>query len=224
MSTTLTTDLGQVREVARPAPTRALAVRRGFLIASPVLAGVFATVGAYADPAVTLSGAQLYELYADNPGPLQIKSLALHWAYAFWFAPALLVAPYVRQRGAWLANLTAAVGFVGMTTLPGMLMADWYDSAIGQAFGVAGNLAVEGLLDAMWGVPVMTMPGLVGLVLVLPLTALTLLRARLVRWWALAAVVAGFAVFLGSGITWWGCAIMTGCFAVFAYALARGTR
>lgn len=45
-----------------------------------------------------------------------------------------------------------------------------------------------------------------------------------VRWWALAAVVAGFAAFIGSAVTWWGCAIMTACFTVFAYALARATR
>jgi hypothetical protein len=204
--------------------SRALGARRGFLVASPVLAGLFAVVGAYADPAAGISGAEMQALYAANPGPLQFKSLGFHWSYAFWFVPALLIAPYVRGKGAWLANVTAVIGFVGLSTMPGLLMADWFDSAIGQAVGAEGYAAVTERLDAMWGVPVMILPGTISLALALPLTAITLMRAGLVRWWALAAVVAGFAAFMGSSVMWWGCAIMTVSFAVFAYALARATR
>lgn len=223
-TTTVDRHLDTVAPSSTGAPTQALSARRGFLVAAPVLAGALAVVGAYADPAAGISGAEMQAIYAANPEPLQFKSLGFHWAYAFWFVPALLIAPYVRGRGAWLANVTAFVGFVGISTLPGMLMYDWFDSAIGQAFGAEGHAAVVERLNDMWGVPVMTLPGTICLVLALPLTAITLLRAGLVRWWALAAVVAGFAAFMGSGVTWWGCAIMSACFAVFAYALARATR
>lgn len=213
---------------ARPGATpphhaRALAVRRGFLVAAPVLAGLFATVGAYADPAVGLEGRRLYELYAENPEPLQVKSLALHWAYAFWMLPALLVLPYVRGRGAWLANLTALVGFAGATTLPGLLFIDWYDSAIGQLYGADGAEAVNGVMETMWGVPVFTLPGIVGLLLALPLTTATLWRARLAPWWGLAAAVAAFLAFALSGVTWWGCLVATGFLAAVAVALAQAT-
>jgi hypothetical protein len=203
--------------------TSALAARRWFLVASPVLAGLFAVLGAYADPAAGSEGATLWRLYADNPEPLQLKSLGLHWSYAFWMIPAILVAPYVRGRGAWLANVTAFVGFVGVTTLPGLLFSDWYDSAVGQAYGVEGNEAVNEIMNGMWGVPVFTLPGVLGLVLALPLTAITLWRAGLVRWWAFAAVLAGFLAFTLSMVTWWGCAITTVCFTVFSVALARAT-
>ena len=209
---------------AQATPTRALSVRRWFLIVSPVLAGLFAVVGAYADPAVALEGPELWRLYAANPEALQFKSLGFHWSYAFWFVPALLIAPYVRGRGAWLANVTAAVGFVGMTTLPGLLFSDWYDSAIGQEFGVEGNVAVNAQMESMWGIPIFTTPGVVGLLLALPLTALTLWRAGLARWWVIVPVAAGYAAFIGSGITWWGCALMTLCFTAFAVLLARATR
>jgi hypothetical protein len=224
-TTTVDRDLPTAALSGTGAPrTRALSARRGFLVASPVLAGLLAVVGAYADPAAGLSGPEMQAIYAANPGPLQFKSLGFHWAYAFWFVPALLIAPYVRGKGAWLANITAVIGFVGISTLPGMLLSDWFESAIGQAFGPEGNVAVMAQLDQMWGVPVMTLPGMVCLVLALPLTAVTLMRAGLARWWALAAVVAGFAAFMGSGVTWWGCTAMTGLFAIFAYALARATR
>jgi hypothetical protein len=201
----------------------ALSVRRWFLVSAPVLAGLFAVVGAYADPAVGLDGKKLFQLYADNPEPLQWKSLGLHWSYAFWMAPALLIAPYVRGRGAWFANVTAFVGFAGMTTLPGLLFSDWYDSAIGQNFGAEGAERVQETMQAMWGIPVFTTPGLVGLMLSLPLAALTLWRAGRAPWWGLAAAVAAFLAFGASGVTWWGCAISTGFLAIVSVALHRAT-
>jgi hypothetical protein len=205
--------------------SRALAVRRGFLIASPVLAGLFAFVGAYADPAAGISGQRMFEIYIANPEPLQFKSLGYHWAYAFWIAPALLVAGYVKGKGAWLANVAAFVGFVGMTTLPGLLFVDWYDSAIGQMHGLDGLTAVhDHMNETMWGVMPFTMPGIVGLFLALPLATIALWRGGVVRWWAFVAVVAGTAAFMLSSAMWWGCVITTACFTVFAVALAKGTR
>ena len=226
MTTTVHPDAEQT-VAARPpqtTPTKALSARRWFLVSSPVLAGLFAVGAAYADPAVGLEGPELWSLYAANPEALQFKSLGFHWSYAFWFVPALLIAPYVRGRGAWLANVTAAIGFVGMTTLPGLLFVDWYDSAVGQLYGVEGNVAVTERMETMWAIPVFTTPGVVGLFLALPLTALTLWRAGLARWWVLVPIVAGYAAFIGSGITWWGCALMTVCFAAFSVLLARATR
>lgn len=215
---------GRRTQAAPGRVARALGARRWFLVAAPILAGVFATLGAYADPGAGLSGEAMWGVYAAEPDALQVKSLAFHWSYAFWIAPALLIAPYVRSRGAWLANVTALVGFVGMTTMPGLLLSDWFDSAIGQLYGVEGTASVNQLMaDTMWGVPLFTLPGLVGLVLALPLTALTLWRAGLARWWALLPVLAGFAAFTFSGVTWWGCALATAFFAVFAGVLHRAT-
>jgi hypothetical protein len=205
--------------------TRALSVRRGFLVAAPVLAGLFAIVGAVADPAAGISGHEMYKLYAENPAPLQFKSLGFHWSYAFWIGTALMIAPYVRAKGAWVANVAALLGFVGMTTLPGLLAVDWYDSALGQLYGVGAVERVHDHMDAtMWGIPVFMTPGMLGLMLALPLAAIALLRAGLVRWWAVAAVVAAFVAFLGSNVTPWGCVLTTVFLSVFAFALARATR
>ena len=56
---------------AAPSRTTGRSLRRGFLIAAPVLAGGFAIVGSAADPAVGESGRELWEKYAANPEPLQ---------------------------------------------------------------------------------------------------------------------------------------------------------
>jgi len=206
-----------------PTETRALAARRWFLVACPVLAGLFAILGAANDPAVGRDGSRLYELYAANPEPLQLKSLGFHWAYAFWIAPSLLLASYIRARGAWIANVAAVLGFAGISTLPGLLFIDWYDSAIGQVAGPETTEEVARTMEAMWGIPLFVIPGMVGFLLALPIAALAAWRGGVVSWWGVLAVFAGYAGFIFSNVTWWGCAITTVFFTVFAYAIARGT-
>ena len=224
--TTLTASPVPVQEAEQPRRSRALSVRRGFLIASPVLAGIFAIVGAAADPAAGISGTKMFEIYTANPEALQFKSLGFHWSYAFWIIPAFMAAAYVRGRGAWLANIAALLGFVGMTTLPGLLFIDWYDSAIGQVHGGAEAVVAvqDKMSETMWGIPWFTTPGILGLMVALPLATIALWRGGVVRWWAFVAVLAGQAAFMFSNVMWWGCAITTVCFTVFAIGLERGTR
>ncbi len=198
--------------------------RRWFLVAAPLLAGLFVTMGALGDPAVGQDGRVLYEAYAANPDPLQFKSVGFHFGYAFWIVPAILLAAYVRDRGIWIANVAAFLGWLGISTLPGLLMIDYYDSAIGQVAGVDTTLRVQEVMETMWGVPVIVMPGIVGFVLALPLAAVAAWRAGLVKWWAPVAVICGFLAFMLSGVTPWGTAITTVFFTLFAYSLWRGTR
>ena len=205
--------------------SRALAVRRALLVASPVLAGLFCLVGAIADPASGLSGDKMTRIYIDNPDPLQWKSTGYHWGYAFWIGTALMVAPVVKGRGAWLATIAAVIGFAGMVTLPGMLISDWYQAAIGHAYGAAGVERVEDhMISTMWGLKGFMVTGFPGLAFALPLAAAGLWRARLVRWWSFAAVVAAFVVFMMSMATWWGAALTAVCLAVFAFSLVGATR
>jgi hypothetical protein len=199
-------------------------MRRWFLIASPVLAGLFAIVGAASDPTAGIAGRELYQLYADNPGPLQFKTLGLHWSFAFFGVPALFVAAYVRGRGAWLANIAAVVGFIGMSTLPGLVFIDFYDSAIGELYGADGAVAVSDKMDSMWGVAAFAAPAAPGLILGFLLAIGALWRAGLVRWWAFAAGLAGCVALYGSNVRWWGCVAMTVFFAVVAVALAKATK
>ena len=164
-------------------------------------------------------------IYIDNPDPLQWKSTGYHWGYAFWIGTALMVAPLVKGRGAWLATIAAVIGFAGMVTLPGMLISDWYQAAIGHAYGAAGVERVEDhMISTMWGLKGFMVTGFPGLAFALPLAAAGLWRARLVRWWSFAAVVAAFVVFMMSMATWWGAALTAVCLAVFAFSLVGATR
>jgi hypothetical protein len=204
--------------------SKALQVRRGLIVAMPVLAGIFLVVGAAADPAAGIAGARMNEIYIDNPDALQWKSTGYHWAYALMITPAMLLAGYVRGRGAWIANIAAVIGFLGATTLPGMLMSDWYVAGIGHFYGLEGVQSVEDHMFAtMWGVKGFVIPGMVGFMLALPLATIALWRARLVRWWAFAAVLGAYAAFLVSGARVWGAAISLVLLCVFAFAIARAS-
>jgi hypothetical protein len=205
--------------------SKALAVRRGLLIAMPVLAGAFLVLGAAADPASGIAGAKMNEIYINHPDALQWKSTGYHWAYAFMIAPAMLLAAYVRGRGAWLANIAAVIGFLGATTLPGMLMSDWYVAGIGHFYGLEGTQAVEDhMFNTMWGIKGFIIPGMLGFVLSLPLATIALWRARLVRWWAFAAVLGAYVAFFASEARVWGTLISLVLLCVFAFAVAKATR
>ena len=208
-----------------PPGRSARAARRWVLVLAPTLAGLLAIGGAVADPAVDLDGRALYELYAANPEPLQWKSVLYHFAYAVWGLAALMLVGAVRRRGSWLANLAGLLAFLGISTLPGFLLADFYDSAVGQVHGVDGALAVERAMSDMWGLAVMGLTGTVGFLLCLPVAVLAAWRAGLLPWWGALAPIAGLAVglfVLGANVPGW--AVMTAGYAVLSVGLARAGR
>ena len=200
----------------------ALVFRRWTLVVAPTLAGLLAIGGAVADPAVDLDGAALYELYAANPEPLQWKSVLYHFSYALWGLAALMLVGAVRRLGSWLANVAGLSAFLGISSLPGFLLADFYDSAIGQVHGVDGALAVERAMEGMWGLGVMGVTGIGGFLLCLPVAVLAAWRAGLLRWWGAVAPIAGIAVgmfVLGANVPGW--AVTTAGFLVLSVGLAR---
>jgi MYXO-CTERM domain-containing protein len=210
---------------APTARSTALAFRRAALVAAPVLAGLLAIGGALADPGVDLDGAAMYERYAENPGPLQWKSVLYHFSYAVWGLAALMLAGAVRRRGSWIANVAGILAFLGISSMPGFLIVDFYDSAIGQVVGVEGTLDVNDRIAGMWGLAVMGGSGTIGFLLCLPVAALAAWRAGLVPWWGAVAPVAGIGLGLmvvGANVPGW--AVTTVGFAVLSVALARGTR
>lgn len=206
----------------RGATASVRAARRWFLIVAPVLAGLLAIVGAVADPAVGENGRALYEAYANDPDGVQIKAFGYHFGYALWGAAALLLAGLVRARGGWLANLAGVLALLGLTTLPGFVLADFYDSAIGQTFGADGAVRVEDAMEGMWALVAIGATGTAGFLLALPVAAIAAWRARLLPWWgALAPIVAVVVGFGALGATVPGTIVLAAGFAVLSVALAR---
>lgn len=224
----LTTAARLARARSRTAPpgahvgASARAARRWFLIAAPVLAGLLAILGAATDPAAGEDGRVLYEAYAADPDRLQFKAFGYHFSYAFWGFAALLVAGLVRRRGSWLANVAGVLVFLGVTTMPGFILADFYDSAIAQVFGADAAVQVNERMEGMWALIMLASTGGIGFLLALPLAALAAWRAGVLSWWGAlaptAGIIGGFIV-VGANVP--GAVVLTAGFAVLSVALAR---
>jgi hypothetical protein len=199
----------------------ALAARRWVVIAAPLLAGLFAVGGSIADPVAGEDGRELVAAYAEDPGRVQVKSVAYHFSYALWLPVVFGLVGLVRWRGGWLANAAAGLGILGLTTMPGLIIVDFYDSTLGSAVGVEEAVRLGDQVGEMWGLGVIAGTGTIGFVLSLPVALVAAWRAGLVRWWAPAAVLIGLAVFAVSVATLPGTIAMALGFAVLSLALWR---
>ena len=169
----------------------ALRARQVAVVGAPVLAAILIVAGFFLDPAIDESGREMAREYAENPGREQVSALAFHFAFALLVIPAVALIVAVRGRGAWLANVAAFLAVLGMTTLPGFLLGDFYDIAI---YGELGGEAWETVDDRMQELPgatAMFVTGYFGFVLTLPVALLAAWRAGLLHWWPALLVFAG---------------------------------
>jgi hypothetical protein len=169
----------------------ALGIRRAAVIAAPVLSALLIVAGFFLDPAIGESGRELAREYAAHPGREQVSALAFHFAFALLAFPAVALIVAVRARGAWLANVAAVLAFLGMTTLPGFLLTDFYDIAIYGELGGDAWEAVDDRIQELPGAAIMFMTGFLGFLLTLPVALLAAWRARLLPWWPALVVLAG---------------------------------
>jgi hypothetical protein len=169
----------------------ALSFRRWAIVFAPVLAGVLIVAGFFLDPAIDESGRDLAREYAEHPGREQVSALAFHFAFALLAIPAVALIVAVRGRGAWLANLAAFFGVLGLTTLPGFLLTDFYDIAIYGELGGDAWDTVDDRIQELPGAAVMFITGYFGFLLTLPTALLAAWRAGLLPWWPAVVVLAG---------------------------------
>jgi hypothetical protein len=169
----------------------ALRFRRLAVVYAPLFAAVLIVAGFFLDPAIGDSGRELAKQYAANPGREQWSAVALHFAFAAMALPAVALIVAVRGRGAWLANVAALLAFLGLTTLPGFLLTDFYDIAIYGELGGNAWQAVNDRLGELTGAAVMFSTAFAGFILALPAALLAAWRGGLLPWWPALAVLVG---------------------------------
>ena len=170
----------------------ALQLRRAAVVAAPTTSALLIVAGFFLDPDIGASGRKLAKAYAENPGREQLSALAFHFAFVLLALPAVALIVAVRGRGAWLANLAALFAVLGLTTLPGFLLTDFYDIAIYGELGPQAWDAVNDRIEELPGATIMFLTGLLGFVLALPVAMLAAWRARLMPWWPALIVFLGF--------------------------------
>lgn len=208
----------------RAGTSSALAVRRWVPILVPALAGILCLIATVADPAAGMEDEELFRRYAADTDALSVHTLALHFGYGLWVLFALLVPTLVRGRGAWVANAAALLGFLGITTLPGLVFSDFIMVGVTQEFGAAGTMAASERTDALWGVSAFLISGMPAAILAPVVAAAALWRAGVLSWWGFLLPVVAFAGYFASGATWWGGAVMAAALTAFSVVLSRALR
>ena len=198
----------------------ALAFRRHAVIWAPLVSAVLIVAAFFLDPDIGASGRELAQAYADEPGRIQLSALSLRFAFALLILPAFWLIASVRERGAWLANIAGVFVVLGMTTLPGFLLTDFYDVAIYGELGGDAWEQVDDRLNELPGATFFFVTGFLGYFLALPTALFAAWRARLLPWWPAAVIFAGEvsaqAVPDGIGLLIWSAAL-----AALSYALYR---
>ena len=168
----------------------ALTFRRVAFVGAPLVSGLLIVAGFFLDPDIGGSGRELAREYAENPGRIQLSAISLRFAFAFLIVPAFVLIWLVRERGAWLANVAGVFAVLGMTTLPGFLLTDFYDVAIYGELGGDAWQKVTDRLEELPGGVFFSVSALIGFTLALPLALLGAWRARLLPWWPALMVAA----------------------------------
>jgi hypothetical protein len=169
----------------------ALRARKTAVVAAPVLAAILIVAGFFLDPAIDESRRELAREYAEHPGREQVSALAFHFGFALLAIPAVALIVAVRGRSAWLADVAAFLAVLGMTTLPGFLLTDFYDIAIYGELGGEAWETVDDRLQKLPGATVMFVTGFFGFVLTLTVALLAAWRVGLLHWWPALLVFAG---------------------------------
>lgn len=205
-------------------PITAPSSRHGGRVALALLAGPVVTLAGMAatpwEPEST--SASYLETMAAHPTRVQVAALLLIFGYALmgvaWFTVLRLaggVSPKLRVPAAVLA-------FCAATILPGMVSVDWLHLAIAQELPRAEGVRVFDAANHLGLFQIARIPAVAGMVLGGLLVVVCAWRAGLVRAWAIAVTVAGFAIvpMLGTAGIIAGAALTVVVFA----AIARGTQ
>ncbi|GAA1942018.1 hypothetical protein [Nocardioides marmoribigeumensis] len=208
-----------------PAAESGPGVRRAVQLALPAVAGVLLAAATLTDPGAANEGREMIKVYAAEVDQLQWHATLLHLAYGVWGVVPLALVPLVRGRGRGLMNLAAVLGFLVMVSMPALMMSDLFFAAITNESGLdAASRIYDGMGGEQWAVKAYLLPGLVSMLLVLPVTFAALARARRTPWWAVVPallVLPTFAVFGAAGV---GVVVPAGLLAGLSVVLARAPR
>lgn len=141
--------------------------------------------------------------YLVDPARSQVAAVLLHFAYLL-FLPVLLGIASVSHAAPRLraAGLVATV--VGASTLPGLLITDFYALALVQELSLAQAVAVEERVGAYPGALLIFLPTLVGLALAMALLGAAAWRSGFLPAWSAGLLVASFLAFtLTHGTALW---------------------
>jgi hypothetical protein len=117
------------------------------LIVGPiiVLAGMIATPWE-AEPTT----ASYHDALAAHPGQAEIAATLLHFGYVLLLPAALGIMHLARRASPKLAHVGGALAVLGLATLPGLLVTDFYDLALAENLPRAQSVAISDATQEGW--------------------------------------------------------------------------
>jgi hypothetical protein len=161
----------------------ALAFRRWAVILAAGLSGVIVLISIIVDPAPEAEGRELIQAYAANDRAQGLHTNLIHYGFALFAPAAYGMVGLVRRRGAWIANLAGLLAVLGLGTLPGLAIFDYFSVAVVHVAGLEAAVNAENAVEKLPGYAALTAPALISSFLAVPVATLALWRARLVAWW-----------------------------------------
>jgi hypothetical protein len=208
---------------AAPAEQR-LGFRRAVQVALPAVTGGLLVAAVLTDPGAGNEGREMVRVYADHVDQLQWHATLLHFAYGAWGLVPLALAPLVRGRGRRIMNVAAALGFLVMVGMPGLMMSDLFLAAVSNQHGLDAAMKLyDEMPSEQWAIKAYLLPGLAGMFLALPVAFAALARARRTTWWAVlpaALVLPSFIIGAAGPAVFVTAALLAGL-SVFAYRATR---
>jgi hypothetical protein len=161
----------------------ALSFRRWAVILAAGLSGVIVLISIVVEPGRDAEGSEIIRAYAGNPRAQGLHANLIHYGFALFVPVAYAMVGLVRRRGAWIANLAGLLAVLGLSTLPGLVLIDYFSVAVEHVAGFEAAVNAEDAVEKLPGFAAVTVPALISSMLAVPVATLALWRARLVAWW-----------------------------------------
>ena len=194
-------------------------------VALPATVAGLLTAAVLTDPGAANEGREMVRTYAANLDLLQWHVLFLHLGYGAWGLVPFALSPLVRGRGRRLMNLAMVLGFLVMVSMPGLMMSDMFTAAVANEHGLDAAMKLYDTMPSdQWAIKSYLLPGLVGMLLALPLSFAALARARRTRWWAVVPALLVLPTFAAFGAAGAGVVVPAALLVGLSVLVFRGTR
>jgi hypothetical protein len=166
------------------------------LILAPIitLAGMLATP--WEDEATTAS---YHDALAAHPGQAGVAALLLHFGYLLLLPAALGIMHLTRRSTPKVAHIGGVLAVIGLATLPGLLVTDYYDLALAQNLPRAESVKIADDAASHWTAAVLLATTIAPMFFGLVTLLVAAVRAGVAKWWAPVAVAVGWILPFASG-------------------------
>ncbi|GAA4413477.1 hypothetical protein GCM10023168_36410 [Fodinibacter luteus] len=113
----------------------------------------------------------------------------IHYGFALVAPVVYAMVGLVRARGGWLANLAGLLAVIGLSTLPGLVLLDFFSVAVALSSDLDAAVAMEQQMDQLPFFIAIVAPAFISSVLALPVAIAALWRAGLVPGYLVAIAI-----------------------------------